>query len=1602
ADATSTTCGDINSDLTLTDNITAIGDCFIVNVSDITIDGAGYYVVGNGSGYGINITNYGNVTIQNFGGLVNFSTVVHTSNSDNNTIVNNNFETVDASGSYGLVLDSSSNENYINNNNITTFGGSSYGIWLKSDSGLNTIGNNVINTTGADATAIYLWPSQNNVTFNNIYTTNAKGLIIENFATNNYVLSNNIVTGGVYEAIQLAYFSDNNFFEFNFINSSGWGILEQDANNNTFNNDVINAESTTYVGGSGQNNSFINVSFNQSSISFSSDGDLYVKWYVDVNVTNSTSPLSGANVSIYNYTSELVNNTWTRVTGFTNTFTLTEFWQNSTDTVYSTPHTINTTLAGYTTNSTIINLTETNSTQVGIVLSQSEAGTTLTECGNLTIEGETYNLANNVSSNGTCFNILNDSITLDCNGYGINHSIVDEYGFGVVVSDLENVTIKNCIITETKSTAGYTYGINVNNASGIEILNNSISSISSASRTLYFSYINDSLIENNYLNSGANLIAADFQYPLNCNINNNTLRGTSGLYIDVALNNTISNNDIVVSDRPLYFGGNNNNISNNLFNSTTNTDGNYVYLNGGVNLTFNQNIIASNYETMRVETFENVNFSNNNFTTPYSNSFFTIDDSSISLDDSNLADGLPILYNHSLSNQEVLVNVDLNSTYGAIICYNCTNVTYDNITMGTDGISLIYSENSTITNSTIINTQGHGIYLFNSLSVDVSNNFINSTNNNSGNAIIIPISSGFSILINNTIFIGEDAIYSAIGIGSSGSSNNLTITENRVYNYNPIKEYSLSISNSNYAIITNNYFYNNYTSALDLGLSTVGHNVSNNTFSTEDDSRFAINLYSSNSVVYGNSGVVYRGISIAIGENNSIYDNNFNTTAYGFVFESNSHGHRIYNNTLNVLGEGITVISSNNQFENNLINVTSPSGYGLYLTSGYNNSFTSDIIECSTSTCILISEGNATLVNNTFNSENVSFYYPGESNGTVLVQYYLDVNVTNGTDPLSGANVSIYNYTSGLVNSTLTGVTGFIDTYTLTEFWQNSTDTVYSTPHTINTTLAGYTTNSTIINLTETNSTEVDIVLELTPDDNLPNVTLISPADAYTNDFAFLINITFSCNATDDNQLQNISLYLTNSTNQSFALNQTTNIGGTSNSSNWTLELSTGNYTWNCLAYDSSSNFSWADANRTILLNYTAPIVTPSSGGGGGGGSSKRTIKDTNKTYTITEAELIAGYRQVLDEGDRIIFPYSGESHILTMEKIFDSYVKIIVESVPQTTFLDLGEDHYFEINDDDYYDVNVRLNYLNESGDITIIKAVKKISSDKPVVETPLLEEQPVEEQMPVVIGGAIALVPTDINYWPYLIGLIGFVVLILIIVGVYALIKRIRTTKDHLYKEPVNFEKQSSLREEPVSETLSLKDEYNEVNKRITELKESVTDIPHISGKLTKQREQRYNLEQVLLQKKLEKINARLHGYTKIKPVIIEASQRNLELQNELSIINKELTQLERLIPKQKWSFHRIKPTRTIERILLNRELNHITSLLVNSVREPWLLLKNLFGKPAKDISPEKLTQEQKATQEVRQISKVIEGREPMPSNELQDIERKLAKLRKELGEE
>lgn len=102
-----------------------------------------------------------------------------------------------------------------------------------------------------------------------------------------------------------------------------------------------------------------------------------------------------------------------------------------------------------------------------------------------------------------------------------------------------------------------------------------------------------------------------------------------------------------------------------------------------------------------------------------------------------------------------------------------------------------------------------------------------------------------------------------------------------------------------------------------------------------------------------------------------------------------------------------------------------------------------------------------------------------------------------------------------------------------------------------------------------------------------PTITLVSPEDNHLN---ITGNITFNCSAIDNNNLVNISLY--HNISGTWELNQTNSVGGTSNSTIFTINNipDETNFVWNCKAYNNASLSDFAPANRTINVNKEAIV----------------------------------------------------------------------------------------------------------------------------------------------------------------------------------------------------------------------------------------------------------------------------------------------------------------------------------------------------------------------------------------------------------------------------
>ena len=113
------------------------------------------------------------------------------------------------------------------------------------------------------------------------------------------------------------------------------------------------------------------------------------------------------------------------------------------------------------------------------------------------------------------------------------------------------------------------------------------------------------------------------------------------------------------------------------------------------------------------------------------------------------------------------------------------------------------------------------------------------------------------------------------------------------------------------------------------------------------------------------------------------------------------------------------------------------------------------------------------------------------------------------------------------------------------------------------------------------------------PSDQIPTVELVSPGTGTIDSDG---SVTFTCNATDDIDIVNMTLY-TNLTG-SFIANQTNVFTGTTDTFNETSFNLVHPYNetlvWNCLVYDNASNSSWASANFSLTIQFPVAPTNPS------------------------------------------------------------------------------------------------------------------------------------------------------------------------------------------------------------------------------------------------------------------------------------------------------------------------------------------------------------------------------------------------------------------------
>jgi len=371
--------------------------------------------------------------------------------------------------------------------------------------------------------------------------------------------------------------------------------------------------------------------------------------------------------------------------------------------------------------------------------------------------------------------------------------------------------------------AGYVTLVNC-----INITVQNLSLINSVEGLLLVSTTDSTISQNSITN---NELGIDLKYSSNNDIdgNNVTANNGDGIELSYSSNNSIAENSITNNDGYGigFYWSSYNSISGN--NITSNL--------GGISLSPSNNVLRDNF------------MANNTYN-------FVVEGTSVhDVDSSNTVNGKPIYYLVNMQN----LAVPLDAGYVALV--NCTNMTVKNLNLANNGqgILLVNTTNSIITQNKITSIGSDGIRLEYSTSNNVSGN--NVTDNQHG-------ATGLGIVYssNNSIH-GNDVrnnsrgvyLYSCSGTSIFGNS----ITDNG--------DYGVCLAESSNNAIYENHIVNNLNDGIVLRVSssnnTIYHNIFVNNWHQVDSEKDFVSIWDDGYPSGGNYWSNYAGADEFSGPN---------------------------------------------------------------------------------------------------------------------------------------------------------------------------------------------------------------------------------------------------------------------------------------------------------------------------------------------------------------------------------------------------------------------------------------------------------------------------------------------------------------------------------------------------------------------------------------------------------------------------------------------------------------------------------------------------------------------------------------------------------------
>lgn len=365
---------------------------------------------------------------------------------------------------------------------------------------------------------------------------------------------------------------------------------------------------------------------------------------------------------------------------------------------------------------------------------------------------------------------------------------------------------------------------------------------------------------------------------------------------------------------------------------------------------------------------------------------------------------------------------------------------------------------------------------------------------------------------------------------------------------------------------------------------------------------------------------------------------------------------------------------------------------------------------------------NLTLLNTTHNDQ-YNATNTTVPDGGYLAQFWCNdsENNINNTETISFSVDTIYpeiTIVNPSNNSNLSSVT-FDLNYTYTE---------------INPGFCWYSNNSGVVNSSYLSmGTNLTDATEITWAEGLWNVTV------WCNDTANNVNSTM-VRFTIDTTAPSVSCSCSPTTisfggkitcTSSFSDTGGTGIASSTSPPQYPSTQSYGSHVVGCSATDYAGN------SASSSVTY---YVTSGGGGGSGGGYSGYDNTFVEDKEEFSEVKEIT---KSLGKKNRIRIKINNQEHYIGIKELTETSATIEVSSTSQSIVFNMGDENKFDVTEDGYYDLKVKLNSIeSEKADITITSIHEEVPEEEGVIEKTIGTLQEGKSVVWIIIGVLIIII--------------------------------------------------------------------------------------------------------------------------------------------------------------------------------------------------------------------------------------------------------------------